>query len=292
MPSGNMTVMNKIAVIIVIGVLSLAGLILFGYKEFVPEEKPEDETVTYKIINEWKLPGELDEVSGIDWIGNNKLACIQDEDGIIYIFNLEIAEVEQRIEFAGPGDYEDLRIVGEDAYVLRSDGEIFVVEDYLSGKPTIKNNRIFLVEKQNLESLAWDKNNDRLLLAIKDGEPEDDRYKGVYEFSLANKKVKKAPVYRLNMNDWLLRDSKTKLRKKLSPSGLALHPRNKNFYILDGRAPQLIIADNSMNIKKHYALDKDDFKQAEGLTFSEDGRLFISNEGKGGKAKILEIILN
>lgn len=284
--------MNKIVAIIVIGVLSLTGLILFGYKEFVPEEMREDETVTYKIINKWKLPRELDEVSGIDWIGNNKLACIQDEDGIIYIFNLETSEVEQRIEFGGPGDYEDLRIVGEDAYVLRSDGKIFELQDYLSGKPDIKSYSNFLTKEQNFESLAWDNNNGRLLLVIKDGEPEEKEYKGVYEFSLANMKVKKTPVYRLNLSDRILRDRETKLRKNFAPSGLALHPGNKNFYFLDGRAPQLIITDININIKKHYALDKDDFEQAEGITFSEDGRLFISNEGKGGKANILEIIFN
>ena len=45
-----------------------------------------------------------------------------------------------------------------------------------------------------------------------------------------------------------------------------------------------------MKLKKRYSLHEDDFEQAEGLTFSENGRLFISNEGKGGKANILEVI--
>ena len=45
-----------------------------------------------------------------------------------------------------------------------------------------------------------------------------------------------------------------------------------------------------MKLKKRYALREDDFAQAEGLTFSKNGRIFISNEGKGGKANILEVI--
>ncbi|WP_286761504.1 SdiA-regulated domain-containing protein [Salegentibacter sp. UBA1130] len=281
---------NKIATLIVVGVLSLAGLILFGYNEFITKDTLQDQPVAYEIINEWQLPKELDEVSGIDWIGDNKLACIQDEDGIIFIFNLETSKVEKSIEFAGAGDYEDIRIVGKTAYVLRSDGEIFEVSDFLSGNSKTKTYSNFLTEKQNLESLAWDKNNKRLLLAIKDRELKDDNYKGVYQFSLTNKELERNPLYRLNMQDSLLRERETKLNKKLQPSALSIHPKNKDFYILDGRAPQLVIANSDMKLKKRYALHEDDFEQAEGLTFSENGRLFISNEGKGGKANILEVI--
>ncbi|WP_075328021.1 SdiA-regulated domain-containing protein [Salegentibacter sp. T436] len=281
---------NKIATLIVVGVLSLAGLILFGYNEFITKDTLQDQPVAYEIINEWQLPKELDEVSGIDWVGDNKLACIQDEDGIIFIFNLETSKVEKSIEFAGAGDYEDIRIVGKTAYVLRSDGEIFEVSDFLSGNSKTKTYSNFLTEKQNLESLAWDKNNKRLLLAIKDRELKDDNYKGVYQFSLTNKELERNPLYRLNMQDSLLRERETKLNKKLQPSALSIHPKNKDFYILDGRAPQLVIANSDMKLKKRYALHEDDFEQAEGLTFSENGRLFISNEGKGGKANILEVI--
>ncbi|MBO2546041.1 SdiA-regulated domain-containing protein [Salegentibacter sp. BDJ18] len=281
---------NKIATLIVVGVLSLAGLILFGYNEFITKDTLQDQPVAYEIIYEWELPKELDEVSGIDWIGDNKLACIQDEDGIIFIFNLETSKVEKSIEFAGAGDYEDIRIVGQTAYVLRSDGEIFEVSDFLSGNSKTKTYSNFLSEKQNLESLAWDKNNKRLLLAIKDRELKDDNYKGVYQFSLTNKELERNPLYRLNMQDSLLRERETKLNKKLQPSALSIHPKNKDFYILDGRAPQLVIANSDMKLKKRYALHEDDFEQAEGLTFSKNGRLFISNEGKGGKANILEVI--
>lgn len=285
-----MKMVNKIATLIVVGVLSLAGIILFGYNEFVTIDELQDKPVEYEIVTKWQLPEVLDEVSGIDWIGANKLACIQDEDGFIFIFNLETSSLEQKINFAGPGDYEDIRIVDNTAYILRSDGEIFEVRDYLSNNPKTKSYSNFLTEDQNLESLAWDKSNERLLLAIKDKEPKDDTYKGIYQFSLNRKELQKKPGYRLYMEDSLLKDRKTKLHKKLEPSALAIHPGNNNFYILDGRAPQLVIADSDMKLKKRYALREDDFAQAEGLTFSKNGRIFISNEGKGGKANILEVI--
>jgi uncharacterized protein YjiK len=285
-----MKMVNKIATLIVLGVLSLAGIILFGYNEFVTIDELQDKPVEYEIVTKWQLPEVLDEVSGIDWIGANKLACIQDEDGFIFIFNMKTSRLEQKIKFAGPGDYEDIRVVENTAYILRSDGEIFEVREYLSNNPKTKSYSNFLTEDQNLESLAWDKSNERLLLAIKDKEPKDDTYKGIYQFSLNSKELQKKPGYRLYMEDILLKDRKTKLHKKLEPSALAIHPVNNNFYILDGRAPQLVIADSNMKLKKRYALREDDFAQAEGLTFSKNGRIFISNEGKGGKANILEVI--
>lgn len=282
--------LNKIVILIVAGVLGLASIILYSYNEFVTIDELQDKPVAYKIINKWQLPEILDEVSGIDWIGDNKIACIQDEDGVIFIFNLETSKVEQSITFAGSGDYEDIRVVGNTAYILRSDGEIFEVEGFLSETPKTIGYANFLTEDHNLESLAWDKKNNSLLLAIKDREPGDDTYKGVYKFSLRTKELQKKPEYRLYMEDKLLKDRKAKLRKKLEPSALAIHPVNNNYYILDGRNPQLIIADSNMKMKKRFALREDDFEQAEGLTFSKDGRLFISNEGKGGKANILEVV--
>ncbi len=284
--------MNKIAALIIVGVLLLAGFIIFSYQEWVPKDKLKDQPIAYEIIEEWKLPEELEEISGIDWMGNNKLACIQDEEGIIFIFNLNTSKVENKIDFAGPGDYEDIRVIGKHAYVLRSDGEIFEVKDYLSGNPKTKAYSNFLSEKQNLESLAWDKKNNRLLLAVKDREIKNDSYKGVYEFSLINKGLKKEPVYRLEMEDQLLNDRDTEPRKKLQPSALGLHPINNSYYILDNRGSQLVIASNELKLEKRYALSENDFEKAEGITFSGNGRIFISNEGKGEKANILEVVFN
>ena len=282
--------MNRIAILIIIGVLGLTGIIFYGYKK-ISKNEVAGQDIHYEIVTQWELPDELEEVSGIDWMGANKIACIQDEDGIVFIFNLETSTVEKKIDFAGPGDYEDLRIVGDAIYVLRSDGEIFEVENFLSENPRTKTYSNFLTAKQNLEGLAYDKANNRLLLAIKDREPKDKTYKGIYQFSLKSRDLNKEPSFRLEMQDSLLKRD-VKLNRKLEPSALGIHPQTGKFYILDGRSPQLIIADENMNLEKLYNLREADFAQAEGLTFAEDGRLFISNEGKTGKPNILEVKLH
>src|SRR5688572_27745210 len=45
-----------------------------------------------RIINKWELPDELLEVSGIVWLDNNRFACVQDEEGTVFIFNSSTSE--------------------------------------------------------------------------------------------------------------------------------------------------------------------------------------------------------
>lgn len=282
--------MNRIVTGIVLGVLSVAGLIMLSFNNLSNENK-KDKKKTYSIVTEWRLPEVLNEVSGIDWLGNNRLACIQDEDGVIFIFNLKTSKIEMEITFAGHGDYEDIRVIGEDAFVLRSDGAIFKVSNFRKINKTTTKIETFLTEDHNMESLARAKDDKALLLVPKNREPEDDSYKGVYRFSLVEDKLEKTPIQKLQMKDPLLVDLKGKLRKRLQPSALGLNPVSKEYYILDGRSKRLIIANEDFELQKLHFLAKKDFKQAEGITFSEDGTLYISNEGKGGKANILEIAL-
>lgn len=282
--------MNKIVTAIVLGVLCVAGLIMLSFNSLSNENK-KGKKKTYKIVTEWRLPEVLDEVSGIDWLGENRLACIQDEDGVIFIFNLETSKIEKKITFGGHGDYEDIKVIGEDAYVLRSDGTIFKMSNFR--KPNKKTTKIetFLTEDHNMESLARAKDNKALLLVPKDREPEDDSYKGIYRFSLVENKLEKTPIHKLQMKDPLLADLNGKLRKKLQPSAMGWNPVSHEYFILDGRSKRLITTNEDFQLKKLHFLAKKDFKQAEGITFSEDGTLYISNEGKGGKANILEIAL-
>ncbi|SHG71416.1 Uncharacterized protein YjiK [Salegentibacter echinorum] len=282
--------MNRIVTGIVLGVLCVAGLIMLSFNSLSNENK-KDKKKTYSIVTEWRLPEVLDEVSGIDWLGDNRLACIQDEDGVIFIFNLKTSKIEKEITFAGHGDYEDIRVIDEDAYVLRSDGTIFKVSNFRKINKTTTKIETFLTEDHNMESLARAKNDKALLLVPKNREPEDDSYKGIYRFSLAEDKLEETPIQKLQMKDPLLADLKGKLRKKLQPSAVGLNPVSKEYYILDGRSKRLIIANEDFKLKKLHFLAKKDFKQAEGITFSEDGTVYISNEGKGGKANILEIAL-
>ena len=69
--------MNKIVIGIVIAIFVLAGIIFWGFKNS-SYLSFDDSKKTYDIIEQWDMPDELEEISGLSWVGNNEIACIQD----------------------------------------------------------------------------------------------------------------------------------------------------------------------------------------------------------------------
>ena len=93
-------------------------------------KKKQPSSKDYTIKETWELPAVLDEISGIAWLSEGTIASIQDEDGIIFIYDLNKKKIIEEIEFAGPGDYEGIAIHNQDAYVLRSDGTIYIISNF------------------------------------------------------------------------------------------------------------------------------------------------------------------
>ena len=69
-----------------------------------------------------------------------------------------------------------------------------------------------------------------------------------------------------------------KKKTSFKPSAIARHPITKDYFILSGTDNLLVVTDPLFNIKGAYKLDATLYKQAEGVCFSQNGDLFISNE--------------
>lgn len=95
---------NVISFFIIIGVLGLVGALWLVYEN--PALNPRLQEETYKIIRKWDMPVELEEISGINYIHSEKMACVQDEEGSIFIFDLNNNLVDKKINFGKTGDYE------------------------------------------------------------------------------------------------------------------------------------------------------------------------------------------
>jgi uncharacterized protein YjiK len=277
--------MNKSTLWILLGIFVLAGGLIFSFDRKGTFSGKEDSQ--YKIQSKWELPAILEEVSGIEWLEDNKIAMVQDEDGIIFIYNLATSKIEKKVEFAGPGDYEGITVNGSTAYVVRSDGTIFEISNYQNKQPKTVKFDTFLTEAQNVEGLCFDKAYNRLMLAIKDKDREG--YKGVYAFSLSNEKLAKSPIFELDMNDKLIANSTKKLSKRFRPSEIEIHPETGKIYLLDAKNPRMLVMNQKGKFEKVYKLNEDEFNQPEGITFKPDGSLYISNEAGRDPANILEV---
>jgi len=259
-----------------------------GKDKSAKEEMPVSGGIS--IQAKWDLPDELKEISGLAYLDDQRFACVQDEEGTVYIYNTANKAIERKIPFAGTGDFEGLALVDKTAWVVRSDGHLYEISGLSGEKPVVKEYDTPLTEQHNVEGLCYDAANNRLLLAIKDAEPGGENYKGIYAFDLATKKMPGEPAYKIDLDHSLLQDDKGKKKAgAIMPSAITIHPSTKELFITDGRKSKLLVLDNKGDVKQLYKLDKQSFAQPEGITFTPAGELFISNEGPKQPANILKV---
>ena len=261
----------------------------------------------------WELPKKLVEISGLSYIDNHRLACVQDEKGHIYIFNTKSGEVERKIDFGVDGDYEGVEIVGNDAWMLKSSGKLFKVENFLEKDDTkaLKFEGI-LSGKNDPEGLAFDPITNSLLIACK-GHPFTDNRKGkefkaVYSYSIEEKTTDPNQFllieidtikYYKNYNTMTslgvellayIDDSKGDL--SFQPSGIAIHPITGNIYIIAAVGDLLLIFSREGKILTMIDLKSKVHPQPEGICFAPDGTLYIANEGGDDEGIILKFKMN
>jgi len=292
---------------------SLMLLVLFVFCSN-PEAMKNNEFL-YDLNNpdkKYSLPDYLEEISGMAYYKKNKIVCIQDEKAYIYVLDLEKGKIESKHDFGKDADFEDISIKNKTIYVLKSDGDIFRVEDFRKKDNKVKKYETPLSEKNDTEGLTYDQFTNSLLIACK-GSPlinKDDPYKGkraIYRFDLEEKEFVPQPAYLIDLEDlnsYRDHDAFTKfslkIAKKLNmvdsetsfkPSGIAIHPVFGDMYIIANVGKLLIVLDRHGKITDVQDLNIKIFRQPEGICFSPSGDLYISNEGAGGKGNILKFKL-
>lgn len=283
--------MTKWAIGIVVTVLILAGIIYAVYEnndyDFSDAEK------SYEIVEEWELPGELREVSGMEWAGEDKIACIQDEDGIIFIYDLKASRIVKQYRFDAGGDYEAITLLEDNYWVAESNGRLLRVEDINGPEGNSEEVKLKFEYRNNIEGIAASDAGD-LWISVKDRNLDNQGdYKGIYSFNPETGILDIDPVLKVKYNDPefdVFRTSNP--RKLIRPSDLCFEPSTGDVHILDAEFQKILVVNrNSGKIKKIHLLDPAEFPQPEGICFSPSGRLFVSNEGKFGAPTIKEIKL-
>ncbi len=65
------------------------------------------------------LPYVLEEISALSYYKDDILACVQDEDGKVFFYNLQTEEIGHTTLLEYSSDYEGIEIVGDRGYILK-----------------------------------------------------------------------------------------------------------------------------------------------------------------------------
>jgi uncharacterized protein YjiK len=250
------------------------------------------------------LPDTLHEISGLTNIDANTFACVQDENGIVFIYDVLNNKIKKQFTFNIDGDYEGITRVGKTIYILRSDGVLFEISNYESENFKLTSYETGIPANNN-EGLCYDADHNRLLIACKSKIGKGKEYKdkrAIYAFDLGAKTLSDEPAFEFDVQaisafaaekDIEIASKEKKKGRPKAPavkfrtSAIGIHPVTKKLYLLSASDHMLFIFDMEGSLEHIEQLDEEMFNKAEGITFYENGDMLITNEGQDKKPTLL-----
>ena len=223
------------------------------------------------------LRGELDEISGLYYYKKDtSVFSIIDEAGYLYkIFLRKKVEI-QKWKFSKNGDFEDISMVDSTFYALKSNGDLTSFKFFSLDSVQEKKYNSPLSGKNEFEGLFYDSLSRQLVLLCKDCEADKKKSLSAYSFNVVSRVFSDTPYFVLDVEN--IAEDLGAGKMKFKPSGIAVHPKTRELYIISSVNKALVIAGPDGKIKDAYQLDPSIFKQPEGITFTPWGDLLISNE--------------
>ncbi len=237
------------------------------------------------------LSEELEEISGLCNTDINELAVIQDEEGILYKINKQTGRITNRHSFGKEGDYEGIALYGDSFYALKSNGTLYKFNANGSSQKI----KTGLNEKNDCEGLCVLPQKNKLLIACKGKSgTKVNGIKGgraVYVYDIEKERLIDYPVFTIYPKQ--IKESNYNLKRKhyekFAPSGIAVHPKSGNIYILAHQGRLLLVLSPDFQLLSSNILPKFVFSQAEGICFDKNADMYISCEiGDTESARLLK----
>lgn len=243
-----------------------------------------------KPSNVFRLPDYLEEVSGLTYYSPNQLAMHNDENGRMYVFDLKKKSIAHRVRFNGDGDFEGIERVGQHIYVTKSDGRLFRFSVDIEG--VVEEIKTPFSKDNNIEGLGYHPKTNTLLFALKnDGDVENVKVSGraIYGYDLSKDEFINLPLYSISHKELerVVGDDFS-----FHPSGVAVHPITFEIYVISAQKRALLVFGEDGKPKNLTHLKRSLFPQPEGIAFTPNGDLFISNEMDGSGGTLLQFRMN
>ena len=233
-----------------------------------------------------KLPLELDEISGVAYsTGDSSVFAINDEKG--WLYKIKRGHKIKTWKFSQGADFEDVVLLDSAFFVLKSNGDIVRLSFNGSDTPAVQ--QYYFSEqgesKNEFEILYYDSSKARLMLICKDCEMDKKHSLTTFTFDPATGKYTGSPF---TIDVQKIANAIGEEKMKFKPSAASINPKNGLLYIISAINKMIVVTDLNGNLWEACRIDPGIFKQPEGISFSPDGGMIISNESADiGVADIL-----
>lgn len=237
-----------------------------------------------------KLDIKIKEISGLVWDTKiNEFLVHQDESGKLFVLDKETKIIKGEYTFAGKGDYEDIAMLNNIAYVLRSDGMITkIIKDSAGGMRGVEAGKISISGTNDFEAMYGDTSRNALIILCKNCKMDNKEVVSAFAFYPDSLGFDNNPVFSIDLKE--VEKLAPQKSSRLEPSAAAIHPVLKKIFIVSSGSNQLVITDLNGKAEAVFELGKKLFPQAEGITFKSNGDMYISNEGVNERATILRFV--
>ena len=235
-----------------------------------------------------ELGKSVNEISGLTFnTDDSSLLAVSDSKRKIFQIDLSREKLKDYAEkMYTQSDFEDLVKIDTNIYVLISDGTIIAMPLHVADSSRTIVYPTPFRGKNDFETMYYDPDANGLIIICKECEEEKGQHKRTaYRFNLAEKAFDDPPFYSISTEDVkaLVKNDDAEFR----PSAAAIHPIEKRLYILASAGSLLVITDVRGKVLEAFNLNPDIYPQPEGMAFSPDGTMYVSNEGKYGKPTLL-----
>lgn len=271
--------------------MSLTFALGFLLQAAPPDTLPYDLNNPSFIIN--LVSEDLKEISGLSPADSTGVyLAVADEVGeIFFIDGNGGGTILRKVFFRDKGDFEGVEMVGKCLYAAKSNGNIFEIGCWKDDVPKIVEYKSPLQKEDDVEGLCYDAKRNALLLACKQN-PDSAGLRRIFAFDLNTKKLSDKPVYTIDpeeVNRLVPLDDDDKKRRFISPSGIAVHPKTNDVYVISSALKRLVVLDYKTGALRYAVrLNKKLLPQPEGIAFDPDGSLHLSSEGKKGEGLVFK----
>jgi uncharacterized protein YjiK len=217
------------------------------------------------------LPDKLKEISGLSFYKDNQLVCVNDEQGKIFVYDIVQKKVIEKIPFGKDGDYEGIEVVGDEVFVLKSNGKL---KGFKIGLPFEREIDCTNPDVIEYEGLGYDPKTKNLLLVAKERVKDKDDKKMVYAYNFETKTLFK----NIAIPEEQVTDEAN--GKDFRPSGIAVNPLTGQTFIIASDGKKLLVLAQDGHKEALISLNPSTFKQPEGICFAPNGDLFSPQKVK------------